>query len=211
MNQHLLADQRRHAALDTRGRRGVPTGHVLFGEGPPLAGDRSDPASESWRGPGGRRFAAAKIRVSGGVDAIGTQGDRRAGGGPRSGGREDVGEQLVLSSTNKTSASFGRRSRSRDFSGATAKARSWTQGRAGLAFQIKDDLLDVEADSATLGKAAGKDAAAGKATFPGIWGVDRSRAKLREQVEQAIEFTRSLPERGGRLPELARYVEERFK
>ena len=67
----------------------------------------------------------------------------------------------------------------------------------------------MEADSGTLGKAAGKDAAAGKATFPGVWGVERSRAKLREQVEQAIEAVRLLPDRGGRLPELARFVEER--
>ncbi|HXM75271.1 MAG TPA: polyprenyl synthetase family protein [Thermoanaerobaculia bacterium] len=85
-------------------------------------------------------------------------------------------------------------------------------GRAvGLAFQIKDDLLDVEADAATIGKAAGKDAAAGKKTFPAVWGVERSHAMLRDQVEQAIEAVRTLPGRGGRLPELARYVEERQK
>ena len=87
-----------------------------------------------------------------------------------------------------------------------------TYGRAlGLAFQIKDDLLDVEADAETLGKAAGKDAAAGKATFPVVWGLDRSKAMLREQVEQAIDAVRGLPGRGGRLPELARFVEERAK
>ncbi len=48
----------------------------------------------------------------------------------------------------------------------------------GLAFQIRDDLLDVEGESATLGKTPGKDAAQGKATFPGLIGAEASRARL---------------------------------
>lgn len=48
----------------------------------------------------------------------------------------------------------------------------------GLAFQIRDDLLDVEGDSASLGKTAGKDAAQDKATFPALIGVEGSRARL---------------------------------
>ena len=55
----------------------------------------------------------------------------------------------------------------------------------GLAFQIRDDLLDVEGDSAVLGKTAGKDAAQDKATFPALLGVDASRARLR-QLAQAM-------------------------
>lgn len=49
----------------------------------------------------------------------------------------------------------------------------------GLAFQIKDDLLDIEGDAATLGKTAGKDAEQDKATFPALIGIDASRARLR--------------------------------
>jgi len=49
----------------------------------------------------------------------------------------------------------------------------------GLAFQIRDDLLDVEGNSATLGKTAGKDSAQDKATFPALLGIDGSRARLR--------------------------------
>jgi farnesyl diphosphate synthase len=48
----------------------------------------------------------------------------------------------------------------------------------GLGFQIRDDLLDIEGDSATLGKTAGKDIARDKATFPSLLGIDASRARL---------------------------------
>lgn len=50
----------------------------------------------------------------------------------------------------------------------------------GLAFQIKDDLLDIEGDAATLGKTAGKDVAQHKATFPALLGADASRRRLAE-------------------------------
>ncbi len=50
----------------------------------------------------------------------------------------------------------------------------------GLGFQIRDDLLDVEGDSATLGKTTGKDAAQAKATFPALLGIDGSRRRLEE-------------------------------
>ena len=56
----------------------------------------------------------------------------------------------------------------------------------GLAFQIRDDLLDIEGDSATLGKTAGKDVAQAKATFPALLGVDASRRRL-DTLAQAME------------------------
>jgi len=56
----------------------------------------------------------------------------------------------------------------------------------GLAFQIRDDLLDIEGDSATLGKTAGKDVAQAKATFPALLGIEASRARL-QQLAQAMQ------------------------
>lgn len=79
----------------------------------------------------------------------------------------------------------------------------------GLAFQIRDDLLDIESDSATLGKTAGKDLAQNKATFPALMGIDGSRAKLTELA--GIMDTALVPfgDRAALLAALARQVVER--
>ena len=79
----------------------------------------------------------------------------------------------------------------------------------GLAFQIRDDILDVEGNSATLGKTAGKDAADAKPTYPSILGMQGSRDRLAELTQAAIDSVQPL---GGRMHELialARYVAER--
>ena len=73
--------------------------------------------------------------------------------------------------------------------GAGAKARAALEayGRAiGAAFQIADDILDVESDAATLGKRAGKDAGQNKATLVGALGLDGARRELDRLVDEAI-------------------------
>lgn len=81
----------------------------------------------------------------------------------------------------------------------------------GKAFQISDDLLDVESDSATLGKAAGKDAAAGKATLVGILGVAAAKARLKTLIGEADEALAIFGERAGILMEAASFIAERGK
>ncbi len=75
----------------------------------------------------------------------------------------------------------------------------------GLAFQIVDDILDVEGASSDLGKTAGKDAAAGKPTYPALYGLEASRAMAAACMERALEALRA-QRLAGQLPAIARWV-----
>jgi farnesyl diphosphate synthase len=80
-------------------------------------------------------------------------------------------------------------------------------GRAvGLAFQIRDDLLDIEAGTGQLGKTAGKDAAASKPTYPAILGIDASRAELSRLTNEALAAIAPLGTSARSLSDLARFV-----
>jgi geranylgeranyl pyrophosphate synthase len=78
----------------------------------------------------------------------------------------------------------------------------------GLAFQIVDDILDVEGASEALGKTAGKDAAAGKPTYPSIYGLAQSRQLAASCLEAALDALRQA-RLGGQLPALAHWVVSR--
>ena len=79
----------------------------------------------------------------------------------------------------------------------------------GLAFQIADDLLDVEGTANETGKPVGQDAAAGKATFVSILGVERARAQAQLLVTQAIEHLDLFEQRADLLRQAARFVVDR--
>jgi geranylgeranyl diphosphate synthase, type II len=79
----------------------------------------------------------------------------------------------------------------------------------GIAFQIVDDLLDVESTSENTGKRTGKDSERGKLTFPGIYGVQASRDRAEKLVEQAIETIDSFGSVATPLKQLARYITDR--
>nr|MBP6381025.1 polyprenyl synthetase family protein [Sphingorhabdus sp.] len=79
----------------------------------------------------------------------------------------------------------------------------------GLAFQIVDDIMDVEGDEALAGKALHKDADAGKATFVSLMGLERAKQQAEMLVEQSINHLASYGREADLLRGIARYVLER--
>src|SRR5579872_2574794 len=95
---------------------------------------------------------------------------------------------------------------------APAELRTALRGYAhdlGLAFQIADDLLDVEGSAADIGKPVGADAVAGKATFVSILGVERARAQAELLVRQAVAHLDLFTQRAELLRQIARFVVNR--
>jgi len=94
----------------------------------------------------------------------------------------------------------------------TIEGRTHLRGYArdiGLAFQIADDLLDLEGDEAAAGKALRKDEAQGKQTFLSLLGPERAREQARRLVEQAVDLLQSYGPEADLLRELARFIVER--
>ncbi len=79
----------------------------------------------------------------------------------------------------------------------------------GVAFQIKDDILDVEGETEIIGKQAGADERLGKATYPGLFGLDRSRQRCAELLDGALAHLRHLGDAAAPLEWLARFIVER--
>jgi farnesyl diphosphate synthase len=93
---------------------------------------------------------------------------------------------------------------------ATTLAALQEYGHAiGLAFQVRDDLLDIEANTDQLGKTAGKDAAADKPTYPSILGIGASRETLAALTARALHAIEPLGAAAADLRDLARFVAER--
>jgi geranylgeranyl diphosphate synthase, type II len=100
------------------------------------------------------------------------------------------------------------------YAGATVTdmSRLWTYGQSiGLAFQIVDDVLDLTQTSEQLGKTAGKDTAAEKATYPALFGIEESLRKADTLVDQACAQLNNYGEAASNLKDLARFLIERKK
>jgi geranylgeranyl diphosphate synthase type II len=98
------------------------------------------------------------------------------------------------------------------FAGAAADdvARLDLFGRkAGLAFQIVDDVLDMTVDSAHLGKTAGKDLATEKATWPAVFGIEQSQRDAAQLIDEAFAALAPYGARAEGLKTVARYLVER--
>ena len=196
-------------------RRGQPTCHVVFGEAMAiLAGDALQALAFEIlsNDPGDPAVGMEKQRVLG--RACGAEG--MAGGQALD--LAAVGHRLTLAELEhmhacKTGALI-RASVQLGALGAGAGAENLrlldSYGNAvGLAFQVRDDILDVEGDAAVIGKTAGKDAAADKPTFPSIIGLDASRARLRELTDTALDAIAPLGAPGALLKDLATYAAHR--
>ena len=81
--------------------------------------------------------------------------------------------------------------------------------KAGLAFQIVDDVLDMTVDSAALGKTAGKDLATEKATWPAVFGIEQSQRDAAQLIEEAFAALESYGSRADGLKAVAKYLVER--
>ena len=91
----------------------------------------------------------------------------------------------------------------------SARARAYGE-KLGLAFQIEDDILDIEGDAATLGKSIGKDAASEKSTFPSLLGLEECRELAAKLTEEAVDAVKPLDGHAF-LVELARSLTGRTK
>ncbi len=204
-------------------RRGRPTAHVVYGEGLAiLVGDAllteafAHLAAEPRTVDGvddaelaRRRIAAVRLIA----DAAGPSGmvggqaiDLRAAGGNAAPVNADGLRDMHARKT-------GALIRAAALSGASMAGADGALGSAideyafhvGLAFQIVDDILDVEGASADLGKTAGKDVAAGKSTYPALYGLDASRRLAAECIDRSLAALEGAG-LAGHLPALAGWV-----
>ncbi len=200
-------------------RRGKPTCHKAYDEATALlAGDAlqslafeilaNDPALNV--GPAQRlRMIATLAQAAGAQGMAGGQAIDLA-----SGGKTLTLAQLEDMHRRKTGALI----RAAVLLGAQARADAAAEKLAalenyshavGLAFQIVDDILDVEGEAGTLGKNPGMDRARGKSTYPQVLGLAEAKARARALHAQALESLAPLGDNGGVLAELAGFIIER--
>jgi geranylgeranyl diphosphate synthase type II len=204
-------------------RRGRPTLHVMYGDGIAiLAGDalQAEAFSLLAREPVSDEpdVVARKLRVTGVVaEAVGARGmvggqalDLQAAG-------QAPGHKLALDAGGLRSMHLlktGALIRAAAVSGALMGGANPDQLKAierwgshiGLAFQIVDDILDVEGNEGDLGKTAGKDAAGAKPTYPSLFGLEQSRRMAAESADCARTVLAGAHLMNGRLDEISTWV-----
>jgi geranylgeranyl diphosphate synthase type II len=205
-------------------RRGRKTTHVVYGEAMGiLVGDALLTEAFSWlaqplAGVDAARQLRAIAEVSAAVDSTGMIGGQVADivaerSHEQSDDREALLRELQFIHRNKTGKLF---TASVVLGGLLAGAsddqlaalRRYADA-LGLAFQIVDDLLDIEESSATLGKTAGKDVAQGKLTWPALLGVESARAEVRRLEQEALDNAGMIGGPVNFLAPIARFICER--
>ena len=205
-------------------RRGRKTTHVVYGEAMGvLAGDALLTEAFSWlarpvEGVSAARQLAALGEVAKAVDSTGMIGGQVADivaerSHEATDDRDALLRELQFIHRNKTGKLF---TASVVLGGLLANASDVQldalhryADALGLAFQIVDDLLDIEESSATLGKTAGKDVAQGKLTWPALLGVDAARAEVDRLLGEALDNGGRIAGPVNTLGPIARYICER--
>jgi geranylgeranyl diphosphate synthase, type II len=199
-------------------RRGRATVHVAFDEALALlAGDAllTEAFAVLGRFPEGERFAGRRAEACRMVaEAVGSRG--MVGGQVEdleATGAAPDGVRLERIHGAKTGALIGAAVELGPLLAGTDDARRQAFGRfgrrLGLLFQIADDILDVTGTAASLGKSPGKDAAAGKLTYPAVWGLEAARKELDALAGSLLREAEELEGGAGTLGALVSYVARR--
>jgi geranylgeranyl diphosphate synthase type II len=202
-------------------RRGQPTCHKKFNEATAiLAGDALltmafQTLAEGYPSAAGAACCSDLARAAGAAGMVGGQVDDLAMERAEQTGQRTA-DELEFIHTRKTGAlirvslRLGARAAfaaSAEGPPAEALERLDAYGRRlGLAFQITDDLLDVEGQSASAGKRVGKDASRNKLTYPGLLGVEESRRRAQALGAGAVEAVAAFGSAAARLNDLVRFV-----
>lgn len=205
-------------------RRGRKTTHVVYGEAMGvLTGDALLTEAFAWlarpvTGVEAARQMRAMAEVARAVDSTGMIGGQVADivaerSQEQSSDREALLRELQFIHRNKTGKLFTASVLLGGLLGGASDEQLEALRRygdaLGLAFQIVDDLLDIEESSATLGKTAGKDVAQGKLTYPALLGVDAARAEVDRLLREAVGNADMIAGPVNSLAPIARYICER--
>ena len=201
-------------------RRGIPTAHKAFDEATAiLSGDALQAFAFEWLSePIEGISALSQLRLIQGLSAA--AGSRGMVGGQAidlaSVGQQLTEQQLEVMHAHKTGALINACVLLPSYCTETVTEQqrdSLTRYAAaiGLAFQVQDDILDVESDTATLGKQQGADIAANKPTYPSILGMDGAKQKLRELHQEAFGALDVFGSEADLLRDIARFIVQRIK
>ncbi|HYP27886.1 MAG TPA: farnesyl diphosphate synthase [Blastocatellia bacterium] len=203
-------------AMDNDGlRRGMPTCHKAFGEATAiLAGDAL--LTQAFRvlsSDSAGRDHARQLRVIREISTAAGTVEALIGGQVidiESEGKEIDDSTLEYIHRSKTGAMIRASTVVGAILGGATEEQVSAVGeygeRIGLAFQIADDILDIISTSEELGKTAGKDLTARKATYPSLHGIEASEARARRLVDEAVEIISRLDADTGRLEEIAEFI-----
>jgi geranylgeranyl pyrophosphate synthase len=197
-------------------RRGKPTVHIQYDEATAiLAADALQPLAFSILAGIDDISAGLRLRLielvadaAGSIGMTGGQSIDLAAEGQRL-SAADIEQMYALKTGALIEASIVSAGILADIPADRAIALGQFAHQIGIAFQIKDDILDVEGDTEVIGKPAGSDERLSKATYPGLFGVDSARIRCTELFENALQQIELFGSNSDPLRWLARYIVER--